>query len=133
MSPSGRQLALSKADNFFSDPAFADILSIDDAGLKNKLDLFKQSRALALVGGGQEAAHNLQVFYSLIMTNHNFCAFMKKISSIQVTASNDKFLIQLELPGFAPEEFSLKTRDDVIVLEANHQGKTQGGDEETSR
>ncbi len=30
--------------------------------------------------------------------------------------SNDKFMIQLELPGFSPEDFALKTRDDVIIL-----------------
>ena len=34
--------------------------------------------------------------------------------------SNDKFTIQLELPGFQPEDFSLKTRDDLIILEASH-------------
>ncbi len=34
----------------------------------------------------------------------------------QVTVSNDKFMIQLELPGFSPEDFALKTRDDVIIL-----------------
>ena len=48
-----------------------------------------------------------------------------------MTASNDKFVIQIELPGFAPEEFSLKTRDDVIVLTAEHQGKVD--DEVTKR
>merc|ERR1712203_1005524 len=44
--------------------------------------------------------------------------------------SNDKFMVQLELPGFAPEDFSLKTKDDVIVLEAVHDSK---GEESTSR
>merc|ERR1712203_548140 len=44
--------------------------------------------------------------------------------------SNDKFMVQLELPGFAPEDFSLKTKDDVIVLEAVHDSK---GGESTSR
>merc|ERR1712001_713326 len=43
---------------------------------------------------------------------------------------NDKFMVQLELPGFAPEDFSLKTKDDVIVLEAIHDSK---GEESTSR
>merc|ERR1711881_17424 len=38
--------------------------------------------------------------------------------------------VQLELPGFAPEDFSLKTKDDVIVLEAVHDSK---GEESTSR
>ena len=50
-----------------------------------------------------------------------------------MTASNDRFMIQLELPGFLPEEFSLKTRDDFIVLEANHKGNADGGDEQTER
>merc|ERR1712001_467320 len=70
-----------------------------------KLDVFKQKSLLGV--GKSEAAHNLQV-----------------------TASNDKFMVQLELPGFAPEDFSLKTKDDVIVLEAVHDSK---GEESTSR
>merc|ERR1711963_567512 len=49
---------------------------------------------------------------------------------LQVTASNDKFMVQLELPGFAPEDFSLKTKDDVIVLEAVHESAAE---ESTSR
>merc|ERR1719278_1886402 len=55
-------------------------------------------------GGLNEAAHN-----------------------IQVSASNDKFMIQLELPGFAPEDFSLKTTDDIIIIEAVHNTKTEDG------
>jgi HSP20 family molecular chaperone IbpA len=39
-------------------------------------------------------------------------------------------MVQLELPGFAPEDFSLKTKDDVIVLEAVHDSKEE---ESTSR
>jgi len=51
-----------------------------------------------------------------------------------VTVSNDKFLVQLELPGFSPEDFSLKTRDDVIVLEAKHKAQAaDGGTEFTAR
>ncbi len=42
-------------------------------------------------------------------------------------------MIQLELPGFLPDEFSLKTRDDVIILEANHEAKTDLGQEFTER
>ena len=57
---SGRQLALSKCDNFFSDPIFADILALEDSGLKSKLDLFKQNQLVAGGAGGEEA-HNLQV------------------------------------------------------------------------
>ena len=52
---------------------------------------------------------------------------------LQVSASNDKFMIQLELPGFLPEDFSLKTKDDIIVLEALHQAKSDGDSETTSR
>merc|ERR1719411_1596756 len=40
-------------------------------------------------------------------------------------------MIQLELPGFLPEDFSLKTKDNVILLEAVHEGKADG--ESTSR
>merc|ERR1711963_1068104 len=77
-----------------------------DDMFSKRLDLFKQNKAL--VGTGkQETAHNLQV-----------------------SASNDKFMIQLELPGFEPEDFSLKTKDNSIVLEAVHEGK---GEESTSR
>jgi len=80
-------------------------MSLQDNDLHKKLDVFKQKSLLG-VGKG-EAAHNLQV-----------------------TASNDKFMVQLELPGFAPEDFSLKTKDDVIVLEAVHESAAE---ESTSR
>jgi len=80
-------------------------MSLQDNDLHKKLDVFKQKSLLGV--GKSEAAHNLQV-----------------------TASNDKFMVQLELPGFAPEDFSLKTKDDVIVLEAVHDSK---GEESTSR
>merc|ERR1711956_169904 len=43
---------------------------------------------------------------------------------------NDKFMVQLELPGFLPDDFSLKTKDDIILLEAVHEGS---GDGATSR
>ena len=46
--------------------------------------------------------------------------------------SNDRYLVQLELPGFAPEDFSLKSKGEAIILEAKHQGKA-GDDEVTSR
>jgi len=102
-----RQLQLAKRENFFSDPLFKDIWSSEDNDLQKRLELFKNKSALA-VPGKNEAAHNLQV-----------------------SCSNDKFMIQLELPGFQPEDFSLKTKDNVIVLEAVHEGKTEG--ESTSR
>merc|ERR1712181_46851 len=47
--------------------------------------------------------------------------------NIQVSATNDKFQIQLELPGFAPEDFSLKTKDDIIIVEAVHESKNEDG------
>jgi len=102
-----RQLQLAKRENFFSDTLFKDIWSSEDNDLQKRLELFKNKSALA-VPGKNEAAHNLQV-----------------------SCSNDKFMIQLELPGFQPEDFSLKTKDNVIVLEAVHEGKTEG--ESTSR
>merc|ERR1712012_1099168 len=102
-----RQLQLAKRENFFSDPLFKDIWSSEDNDLQKRLELFKNKSALA-VPGKNEAAHNLQV-----------------------SCSNDKFMVQLELPGFLPEDFSLKTKDNVIVLEAVHEGKSDG--ESTSR
>merc|ERR1712018_597519 len=51
--------------------------------------------------------------------------------NIQVSASNEKFMIQLELPGFSPEDFSLKTKDDVIIIEASHNTKTDDGSTDT--
>ena len=102
-----RQLQLAKRENFFSDPLFKDIWSSEDNDLQKRLELFKNKSALA-VPGKNEAAHNLQV-----------------------SCSNDKFMVQLELPGFNPEDFSLKTKDNVIVLEAVHEGKSDG--ESTSR
>ena len=103
--PLGRQLELFRRDAFFNDPFFADIMSLKDSDMHKKLNVFKEK---SLVGAGKgEAAHNLQV-----------------------TASNDKFMVQLELPGFAPEDFSLKTKDDTIVLEAIHDSNEE---ESTSR
>merc|ERR1711976_725473 len=102
-----RQLQLAKRENFFSDPLFKDIWSSEDNDLQKRLELFKNKSALA-VPGKNEAAHNLQV-----------------------SCSNDKFMVQLELPGFLPEDFSLKTKDNVILLEAVHEGKADG--ESTSR
>merc|ERR1711990_1187606 len=53
--------------------------------------------------------------------------------NIQVSASNDKFMIQLELPGFSPEDFSLKTKDDIIIIEASHNAKTDDGSTDTRK
>merc|ERR1719439_324692 len=73
-------------------------------GLKNQLAEFS-ARSMGVAGAGlNEAAHN-----------------------IQVSASNDKFQIQLELPGFAPEDFALKTKDDIIIVEAVHESKNEDG------
>lgn len=103
-----RQLLLARKENFFNDPFFSDIMSVDDVDMKKRLESFRQkSSALALGGRDSDTAHNLQV-----------------------SASNDKYMIQLELPGFLPEDFHLKTKDDLIVLEAIHESK---GEESTSR
>merc|ERR1712018_494522 len=51
--------------------------------------------------------------------------------NIQVSASNEKFMIQLELPGFSPEDFTLKTKDDIIIIEASHNAKTDDGSTDT--
>jgi len=104
-----RQLDLAKRENFFSDPFFKDIMSFEDDSFQKSLEAFKNKSALALKGSGADTAHNLQV-----------------------SCSNDKFMIQLELPGFLPEDFSLKTKDDIILLEACHEGKACEG-ESTSR
>merc|ERR1712226_139621 len=85
---------------------FQDIWSFEDDDLQKRLEAFK-SKSGALVASKAETAHNLQV-----------------------SCSNDKFMIQLELPGFSPEDFNLKTKDDIILLEAVHEGK---GDGATSR
>merc|ERR1712012_559375 len=53
--------------------------------------------------------------------------------NIQVSASNDKFMIQLELPGFAPEDFSLKTKDDIIIIEAVHNAKSEDGSSDSRK
>jgi HSP20 family molecular chaperone IbpA len=101
---SEKQLQLSKRSAFFSDPFFADLKDSMGAGLERRLAEFS-ARTMGLAGEGLgEAAHN-----------------------IQVSASNDKFQIQLELPGFAPEDFSLKTKDDVIIVEAVHETKNADG------
>merc|ERR1712180_306448 len=99
-----KQLQLSKKSAFFSDPFFADLQGSVGAGLQNKLAEFS-ARSMGQAGAGlNEAAHN-----------------------IQVSASNDKFQIQLELPGFAPEDFGLKTKDDIIIVEAVHEAQTEDG------
>jgi len=103
-----KQLQLSKRSAFFKDPFFQDLRSGLDDGLEKRLAEFS-ARSLGVSGAGLgEAAHN-----------------------IQVSASNDKFMIQLELPGFSPEDFSLKTKDDIIIIEASHNTKTDDGSTDT--
>jgi len=103
-----KQLELSKRSAFFKDPFFQDLRSGLDDGLEKRLAEFS-ARSLGVSGAGLgEAAHN-----------------------IQVSASNDKFMIQLELPGFSPEDFSLKTKDDIIIIEASHNTKTDDGSSDT--
>lgn len=77
-------------------------MTFEDDDLQKRLEAFKNKSALALASKA-DTAHNLQV-----------------------SCSNDKFMIQLELPGFLPEDFNLKTKDDIILLEANHEGKGDG-------
>ena len=99
-----KQLELSKRNAFFKDPFFQDMVSGMGDGLEKRLAEFS-ARSMGVSGAGlNEAAHN-----------------------IQVSASNDKFMIQLELPGFSPEDFSLKTKDDIIIIEALHNTKTEDG------
>jgi len=105
-----KQLELSRREAFFKDPFFADLQGSMRDGLKNQLAEFS-ARSLGVAGAGlNEAAHN-----------------------IQVSASNDKFQIQLELPGFAPEDFSLKTKDDIIIVEAVHEAKNEDGSTDSRR
>ena len=93
-----KQLELSRRNAFFSDPFFSDLRGgLGGGDLERRLAEFS-ARSMGLSAGAlTEAAHN-----------------------IQVSASNDKFQIQLELPGFAPEDFSLKTKDDIVIVEAVH-------------
>merc|ERR1711936_1400128 len=99
-----KQLELSKRNAFFKDPFFQDLVGGCGDGLERRLAEFS-ARSMGVAGAGlNEAAHN-----------------------IQVSASNDKFMIQLELPGFAPEDFGLKTKDDIIIVEAVHESKNEDG------
>merc|ERR1712038_153495 len=99
-----KQLGLSKRNAFFKGPFFQDMVGGMGEGLEKRLAEFS-ARSMGVAGAGlNEAAHN-----------------------IQVSASNDKFMIQLELPGFAPEDFGLKTKDDIIIVEAVHEAKNEDG------
>jgi len=105
-----KQLELSKRNAFFKDPFFQDMVGGMGEGLEKRLAEFS-ARSMGVAGAGlNEAAHN-----------------------IQVSASNDKFMIQLELPGFAPEDFGLKTKDDIIIVEAIHDAKTEDGSTDTRK
>ena len=105
-----KQLELSKRNAFFKDPFFQDLRSGVEDGLEKRLAEFS-ARSMGLAGSALgEAAHN-----------------------IQVSASNDKFMIQLELPGFAPEDFRLKTKDDIVIIEAVHDAKTDDGSSDTRK
>lgn len=135
MTKGSRELQLNKRDQFFSDPVFKDILAYDDKSLQTKLNALKARNLNSVISTQPnlrgEAAHNLQVY------TRQQAAFSCVMASIciplcmQVTVSNDKFMIQLELPGFWPEDFNLKTKDDVIILEAVHEGRSD--DEFTAR
>jgi len=105
-----KQLELSKRNAFFKDPFFQDLVGGVGDGLEKRLAEFS-ARSMGVAGAGlNEAAHN-----------------------IQVSASNDKFMIQLELPGFAPEDFGLKTKDDIIIVEAVHESKNEDGSTDSRR
>jgi len=105
-----KQLELSKRNAFFKDPFFQDMVGGMGDGLEKRLAEFS-ARSMGVAGAGlNEAAHN-----------------------IQVSASNDKFQIQLELPGFAPEDFGLKTKDDIIIVEAVHETQNEGGSTDSRR
>jgi len=105
-----KQLELSRRNAFFSDPFFTDLREGLGDGLERRLAEFS-ARSMGLAGAGlNEAAHN-----------------------IQVSASNDKFQVQLELPGFAPEDFSLKTKDDIVIVEAVHDAKNEDGSTDTRK
>ena len=56
-----RELQLDKRDKFFADPAFQDILAVQDKDLHRKLDTFRAKNEIILANGQSEAAHNLQV------------------------------------------------------------------------
>merc|ERR1711915_563154 len=105
-----KQLELFKRSAFFQDPFFSE----DRDGMLGGPELEKRltefsSRAMGLAGAGLgEAAHN-----------------------VQVSVSNDRFQVQLELPGFSPEDFTLKTKDDVILLQAVHETKNEDGSTQT--
>jgi len=105
-----KQLELSKRNAFFKDPFFQDMVGGMDDGLEKRLAEFS-ARSMGVAGAGlNEAAHN-----------------------IQVSASNDKFMIQLELPGFDPEDFGLKTKDDIIIVEAVHESKAEDGSSDSRK
>ena len=98
-----KQLELSRRNAFFTDPFFTDLREGLGGDLERRLAEVS-ARSMGLAGAGlSEAAHN-----------------------IQVSASNDKFQIQLELPGFAPEDFGLKTKDDIVIVEAVHESTEDG-------
>merc|ERR1711892_110470 len=103
-------LELSKRSAFFKDPFFSDIRDgmLGGSELEKRLSEFS-AKTMGLSGAGLgEAAHN-----------------------VQVSVNNDKFQVQLELPGFSPEDFTLKTKDDVILLEAVHETKNEDGSTQT--
>ena len=105
-----KQLELSRKNAFFSDPFFNDLRAGMGGDLEKRLAEIS-ARSMGLAGAGlAEAAHN-----------------------IQVSASNDKFQIQLELPGFAPEDFGLKTKDDIVIVEAVHEAKNEDGSTDSRR
>lgn len=98
-----KQLELSRRNAFFTDPFFTDLRAGLGGDLERRLAEVS-ARSMGLAGAGlSEAAHN-----------------------IQVSASNEKFQIQLELPGFAPEDFGLKTKDDIVIVEAVHESTEDG-------
>merc|ERR1712123_200553 len=105
-----KQLELSKRSAFFKDPFFSKIRDgmLGGSELEKRLSEFS-AKTMGLSGAGLgEAAHN-----------------------VQVSVNNDKFQVQLELPGFSPEDFTLKTKDDVILLEAVHETKNEDGSTQT--
>merc|ERR1719382_2353153 len=62
-----------------------------------------------------------------------FSARSMGVSGAGLNEAAHKFQVQLELPGFAPEDFALKTKDDIIIVEATHESKNADGSSSTKK
>lgn len=93
---------------------------------REKPDVNKSGKVHTIISPGKHPGHSkgfLGKIMSAVLTSHEDLPTI-----IGVHKTKHQFTVRLELPHFSPEEISVKTMDDFLVVEGEHEEKedTQG-------